>query len=54
MKNLELNGLGVQEMNATEMVTIDGGGEWCWGEAAFCFAIGGLIGVGFYYLGTKQ
>ncbi len=25
MKNLELNGLGVQEMNATEMREVDGG-----------------------------
>jgi hypothetical protein len=25
MKNLDLNGLGVQEMNAEEMKTIDGG-----------------------------
>jgi hypothetical protein len=32
MKNLDLNGLGVQEMNAEEMVSVDGGmfmlGEW--------------------------
>jgi len=54
MKNLDLNNYGVQEMNAGEKMVIFGGGKWSWGEAAVCFAVGGLIGVGAYYLGTQQ
>jgi len=52
MKNL--NECGVQEMNVIETKSINGGGEWSWGEAAISFALLGVVGVGFYYLGTQQ
>jgi len=39
MKNLNLNDFGIQEMNAEEMVMIEGGGIW--------FALAAL--VGYYY-----
>jgi len=41
MKNLELKNLGVQEMNATEMTTIEGGGL----IADLGAVIGGVFGV---------
>jgi len=44
----------LQTLNSEELAGINGGGEWKWEEALICFAIGGLIGVGFYTLGTKQ
>jgi hypothetical protein len=40
MKNLELNGLGVQEMNATEMREVDGG--WFWVGLALGLILGEL------------
>lgn len=40
MKNLDLNGLGVQEMNAKEMVSVDGG---------FWAIVGAIILTGLVY-----
>lgn len=42
------------ELNAQELQNVNGGGEWKWGEAAIAFALLGLLGVGFYTLGTMQ
>jgi hypothetical protein len=49
MKNLDLNGLGVQEMNAEEMRVTDGGMIWLAGLAAglivsFCNNYGDFVG----------
>lgn len=41
-------------MTREEMLNTIGGGEWSWGEAAIAFALLGLVGVGFYTLGTMQ
>ncbi|NDV82104.1 class IIb bacteriocin, lactobin A/cerein 7B family [Bacteroides sp. 51] len=53
MKNLE-NVVGLQEMNLEEMRDVNGGGEWKWGEALFCTAIGGVLGLAAYTIGTMQ
>ena len=54
MKNFEMNNLG-ELMTREEMVnTIGGDGEWHWDEALYCFAIGGVIGVVAYTVGTMQ
>lgn len=42
------------ELNAQELESVNGGGEWKLGEAALAFALLGLVGVGFYTLGTMQ
>ena len=44
----------ITNLNPEELVNTYAGGEWHWGEAALCYALGGLIGVGFYYVGTQQ
>ncbi|MBV3621504.1 hypothetical protein [Bacteroides xylanisolvens] len=41
-------------MTREDMVNTTGGGEWSWGEALYCFAIGGAIGVVAYTIGTMQ
>jgi len=53
MKNLE-NVAGLQELSLQEMKDVNGGGEWKWQEALYCFLIFGLPGVEFYTLGTMQ
>lgn len=53
MKNLNDNAM-MQEMNSQEMQEVNGGGEWKWSEAAIAFALLGLVGVGFYTVGTMQ
>lgn len=37
-------------MTREDMVNTTGGGEWSWGEALYCFA----IGVVAYTIGTMQ
>jgi len=49
MKTLNLNDLGVQEMNAMEMVNVEGGGKFEWKEAAVAYLLLGVPGVGIYW-----
>ena len=53
MKELNKNSM-IQKMNPQEMIEINGGGSWKLSEAVISFAILGLVGVGFYTLGTMQ
>lgn len=52
MKIMKINEL--KELTTEEIKLVNGGGKWSWGEAAICFALAGLVGVGFYTLGTMQ
>lgn len=44
----------MKELNNEELFSTYGGGEWRWSEAAVAFCLLGMIGVGFYTLGTRQ
>ena len=43
-----------ESLSREAMLNTIGGGEWSWGEALYCFAIGGAIGVVAYTIGTMQ
>lgn len=44
----------MKELEKNELIDIYGGGKWSWGEAAVAYCLLGVVGVGFYYLGTCQ
>lgn len=43
-----------KSLTREEMVNTIGSGEWTWGEALYCFSIGGALGVLAYTMGTMQ
>ena len=54
MKTLNLTSYGVEEINEFEMSEVNGGGEWKFWEASFCYLIAGGPGVVFYTIGAMQ
>jgi hypothetical protein len=52
MNKLNVNASGVNELNGSELMEINGGGKWRSGEAGVAYLLSGVAGVGFYALGT--
>lgn len=44
----------IVELNSKEIHDINGGGAWQWQEALTAYCLLGIVGVGFYTLGTMQ